>query len=182
MSKVLLINPPTFQTSPTLPLNLAYLVAVLEKNNHDVRSIDYLAPYNNLDALAVAKEYQPDIIGFTLRIDNILEKYQFINELKEKYPKALYIIGGAHASCKPEEVLQYSKADIVIIGEGENAIVDIANKKNVNEISGCVYVENEKIIYTCPSKPIVSLDIIPFPAYHHFPLENYTKSGNPNFD
>ncbi|MFH1822592.1 MAG: radical SAM protein [Patescibacteria group bacterium] len=182
MSKILLINPPTIDTSPNMPLNLAYLAAVLEKNDHQVKCIDYFAPYNFDDAFKIIDEYQPDIVGVTLRIDNILEKYKFIRKLKNKYPKALYVAGGSHASCLPEEVIKYSQADVVIVGEGEDTFVDIANKINLKDIPGCFYQDEKgNIINTGPRELIHDLDAIPFPAYQHFPLSNYTKTNNPNF-
>ena len=183
MAKILLISQPTIPTSPTMPLNLAYLAAYLERGNHIVNCIDYLAPYNPDDAFRIVEEFKPDIVGFTLRIDSILEKYEFMKRLKKKYPKALYVAGGSHASCAPEEVLRRGKADIVIIGEGEDAFADIANGIKKENIQGCVYLDEENNMKsTGCRKPIEDLDTIPSPAYHHFPLENYTKTNNPNFN
>ena len=169
MAKILLISPPTIPTSPTMPLNLAYLAAYLERGNHIVKCIDYLAPYNPDDAFRIVEEFKPDIVGFTLRIDSILEKYEFMKRLKKKYPKALYVAGGSHASCAPEEVLRRGKADIVIIGEGEDAFADIANGIKKENIPGCVYLDEENNMKsTGCRKPIEDLDTIPSPAYHHF--------------
>lgn len=189
MAKILLINPPTISTSPTMPLNLAYLAAALEEKGHKVRCIDYLAPYNPDDAFEVMKKFRPGIVGFTLRIDCILEKYEFMKKMKQRYPRVLYIAGGSHASCEPEEVLRHSQADIVIIGEGEETIVEIADKADsgqkieTSEIAGCAYIDqNNNFQLTVLRKPVADLDTLPLPAYHYFPLENYTKTGNPNFN
>jgi len=188
MAKILLINPPTIPTSPTMPLNLAYLAAALENKGHKVRCIDYLAPYNLEDAFETVKKFRPHIVGFTLRIDCIIEKYDFIKKMRQKYHKALYVAGGSHASCEPEEVLRHSGADLVIIGEGEETIVEIADKIDSDnfsksEISGCAYIdEKNNFQFSAMRKPVADLDTLPLPAYHLFPLENYTKTKNPNFN
>ena len=47
--KILLVNPPAGTENPLLPLGLAYLAAVLEKNNIPVETLD-------TDALGISED------------------------------------------------------------------------------------------------------------------------------
>jgi anaerobic magnesium-protoporphyrin IX monomethyl ester cyclase len=58
----------------------------------------------------------------------------------------------------------------MIRGEGEETHLDVIktlqNKKNVIEVKGLSFRQNDKIIHT-PVRPLIeNLDTLPYPAYH----------------
>ncbi len=186
--RVILLNPPSGNlTLDQFPLNLAYLSSVLENKGHRVKCLDMTAPFGNRKWDAVEKaieDFEPYFFGVTLTIDHILSKYEFINKLKKQFNIPI-IVGGPHASCLPEESLKYC-ADFVCIGEGEEIILEFAEyilgNCPLDKIDGLAYIIKGKVIYNKPRKPIKDLDSIPFPAYHHFPVEHYAGTNNPNFN
>lgn len=72
------------------------------------------------------KERDTSLVGIQLVTDNYLSAASITKAIKEKL-KLPVIWGGVHASIRPEECLRY--ADMVCIGEGEEALLDIA--KNI---------------------------------------------------
>lgn len=67
-----------------------------------------------------------------------------INKIKSEFPLIQIIIGGIHASTKPEWHLETSSPDFIVIGDGEDSIIKLLNElkmkaQNVNKIPGLVY-------------------------------------------
>ncbi len=116
-----------------------------------------------------------DLIGISLSTNFFERSVQITNELKREL-KAPIIWGGVHPTVKPEECLQY--ADLVCGGEGEEAMVELAEKMgkggdyyNVKNL--CFKDDKGKIICN-PLRPLIQdLDSLPFQDYDlktHFVL------------
>jgi|Deesub1362B_J571_1020462.scaffolds.fasta_scaffold00095_24 magnesium-protoporphyrin IX monomethyl ester (oxidative) cyclase len=106
-----------------------------------------------------------------------MEAHKVAKIIKELYPKAHIIFGGAHASAIPEIILKDESIDIVVIGEGEmtflNIVDNVLMEKDISEVKGIVFKKNGKIIKTPPREFIQHLDILPFPARHLLPMHIY---------
>jgi anaerobic magnesium-protoporphyrin IX monomethyl ester cyclase len=83
----------------------------------------------------------------------------------------------------PFETLKSSEAlDVVVMGEGEEIIVDLANhfteNKELSKVSGIVYrdLKSGNLKSTPPRSLINDLDALPFPARHLVPFELYGAS------
>lgn len=182
-ARVILLNPPTAQTSSQIILGLAYLGSYLRKAGHQVKIIDAAAkrrPHTKKDIEKIIKDYQPHFIGVTLLITNIPQTYQYIKELKKT--GVGIVVGGPHANSLPEEVLM-NGADMVCIGEGEKTILDIADyflgNISLSSINGICFLNKDNLpTYTRPRDLIGDLDSIPFPDFHDFPIRNYTGSDD----
>jgi len=88
------------------------------------------------------------------------------------------VLGGPHPTVLPLGVINYSFIDIIVVGEGEYAMREIAlakqeRMKSFKHILGIVYKEDGEIITTSPRSPIINLDQLPFPARHLFPPLKY---------
>lgn len=183
--KAILINPPTAAPSGEILLNLAYLSSTLKQAGHKVLVLDATAPYNQLNEEEIKNrilEFKPHFIGVTLTITYIPETYDYLKRLSEL--KIPIIAGGPHANCLPEEVLQHD-VDIVVVGEGEDTILELADyfcgKKDLKDIDGICFKDKKgSIHYTKKRSLIQNLDRIPFPDYDSFPIEYYSGSPDPN--
>lgn len=176
--KICLINPPADTKSPILPLGLAYLAAVLEENNFQIRVIDAWA--ENMNARDISqrlKKMNPDIIGVTIMTPKFQVAMETIDKAKKVCPKSLIIVGGPHPSALPKETLKSNKnINIAVIGEAEDTILEIARSKSKNDwknIRGITYRIGNKIYENERRKPITDLDSLPPPARHLFPMKNY---------
>jgi magnesium-protoporphyrin IX monomethyl ester (oxidative) cyclase len=197
--KILLINPPqTFivgsePPAGNLPLGLMYLAAVLDKGGYKVEILDaFMAdcePQKNGDTETVGMPFnlieeeilsrKPDIVGvagpFTSQIDNTLK---VVDLAKKVNPKILTVVGGPHVSTVPKEFLEEAKkVDIAVTGEGEYALLEIAQyseaKKPLDKILGIAYRQNDVVIVN-PRRPFLdNLDELPYPAYHLVDMDHY---------
>ena len=101
--KITFINPPQtaskykFMGVIAPPLGMAYIAAVLEKNNYDVSIVDACALDYTLEDLSERiKKENPDIVSIsalTPTIGSALESAQIV---KETIPNTMVILGGYH--------------------------------------------------------------------------------------
>ncbi|WP_129674911.1 B12-binding domain-containing radical SAM protein [Candidatus Chloroploca sp. Khr17] len=78
------------------------------------------------------------------------------------------IWGGIHPTVRPDECLQY--ADLVCIGEGEQAIVELvqalAEGRSYKTIRNLGYLDQDGQLVLNPLRPLITnLDALPFPDY-----------------
>jgi len=177
-NRVFLLNPPTKEYATSFPLGLAYLSAILRKHGYEVKVIDAQAPYNLKTAEQIknaARDFRPLFIGVSLQFDFITEKYKLVRELKELgYP---VVCGGPHVNILAREVIE-NGCDIVSIGEGEEAILELAEAfnsgRNLEEIQGLgLRKDNGDIVFAPKRREIENLDEIPLPDYSDFKVADY---------
>ena len=169
--RVLLINPyyPISET-PSPPLGLAYLAAVLAQAGVEVKILDYVIyPYRR-DALeSVLNEFKPQIAGTTAVSMTVDHSRQSISDVKAIDPEILTLMGGPHITfCAQETLETFSELDAVVIGEGEEMLVEllraVESAGNLDTVSGIAYRAGSKIMITAKRKWIKDLDALPFPA------------------
>ena len=184
--KILFINPPWVilrdkniwnnVASVMPPIGVASMAAVLEKDGHFVKILDAHAErmYIN-DIIQWIKQNGPfEIIGIsatTPLINNAIALTRSIK--KELSGNTQIVLGGVHPTVLPDEVLSETTVDIVVRGEGENTISEIASLKPLQEIHGISYRNGETVIHNPERELIKNLDALPLPAYHLLPMEKY---------
>lgn len=193
--KFCLINPPWFFKDRvefvSHNLGLGYITSFLEEYGHEVQFIDALAEGIN-HKVAVNTKYQQvyryglsyheitekiehdtDYIGITGPFsDSAIILRELIREIKNQYPEKTLIAGGIYPSTLPEWVLD-AGADIVVRGEGELAMLRIAEGNKPEHIKGVVFRKDGKIVDNGTAEHIADLDEIPFPSYTKRPVDFY---------
>ncbi len=171
--KVALINSRTSH-SPQPPLGILYIAAVLEKEGYNVKVWDPFKENNYLDKVT---NFQPDLIGISLLSSECNNAAKTINKLKHNLPEALIVLGGPHPSLYPEDTLRSIGADFVIMGDGEFVMVTLCkyleNNTPINTIPGIVFFDQNKNVIKNPPDIISDLDVLPLPARHLLPFEEY---------
>jgi len=164
----------------TPPLGLGYLASVLRENGFKVQIVDNLVEKLTLDKL-IKKIKNSQIVGITSTTPTFKSALRYARVVKERLPNAFVILGGVHATFMPYEALRHECVDAVCVGEGEQTIVEVAERveegKSLEGVKGLIYrdgltvVENEKRGF------IENLDSLPFPAFDLMPLDKYTILG-----
>lgn len=107
-----------------------------------------------------------DIIGITLMTNFYEGAVQITNKLKSGI-KAPIIWGGIHPTIRPMESLEH--ADIVCVGDGEDAILELAGRMEKGEpyhdVENLWFRNNGDVIKNPPRKLSRNLDIYPRPDY-----------------
>ena len=196
--KMMLLNPflTVYADDPagiSPALGLGYLAAYLEKNGVEVAVLDIAAEgvdikkklgqkvrfgLSEKEIKRRIKTFSPEVVGITcqstLHAKDALETARIVKSVDSKI---LIVIGGAHPSSNPREMLDNSFIDVVVVGEGEITLLEVAKnfekKKSLNKIIG-TFVRQGKKIYENPPRPYIKdLDSLPFPARHLLPMEIY---------
>jgi len=195
--KVLLISPPgtsskykrdPFINFSSLPLGLAYMGAVLEKNGIHVEAVDCQAQEMSHEQLAKHIERRsPEVVGVQALTTSIYSAVEVANKVKQVSPETHVVLGGYHPSFCPEQTLNLSTSiDTVIRGEGEYTFLNLVKifegggdgkKDGRFKINGLSFREGEKIVQTPQAPLIKDLDELPFPSRHLFPGDKYTILG-----
>lgn len=168
------------------PLGLAYIASVLEKKGHIVQIIDrdYILRNNKFNfykADAVTLDliigFGSQVLGFSATTPNISDVDCFSNKVKKLKPDITIVLGGPHCTGEPEETLRNCLGiDLVVRGEGEMSMLDIANEKNIMDIAGLSYRNEEREIISNADRPLIeSLDDLPLPARHLLHMDYYTR-------
>ena len=103
------------------PIGLMYLSTALKSAGHEVR----VAVVSTEDPVAVAKEWQPGILAYSVWTGGQRYYYEINNRIRAEV-NAFSAFGGPHATFFPEMV-EEPGVDGVCVGEGEGALVDLAN-------------------------------------------------------
>jgi len=149
--KICLINPGIQKSSEAPPINLGILASILENEGHEVKIIDRLI---GQDFEYILNRFSPDICGLTGTTPVISDSYRCSDYCRKL--GIFTIIGGKHSSILPEEALKHS--DCVVVGEGEEVILDIIKNRKKGIIQGI---------------PVKNLDDVPLPAYHLIDMKYY---------
>lgn len=172
------------------PLNLMYLGGALEDASFNVHIMD-----DDLEQLGYEKiskiisKSSPDVVGITATTPTINNALEYVKLVKKVLPDSLTVIGGPHTTFMPIETLKSSSdLDVVVVGEGEETMVELANgfadgkKGNLADVNGIAY-QNKGSTKINPSRELIKdLDSIPFPARHLIPFESYATTKEKSSD
>ena len=109
--------------------------------------------------------------------NNWLSSRKVIKEIKLSFPKAILIAGGEHATAAPALCLKQTPLDFIVLGEGEDTIVELIAaleaKEDYTKIPGVAFLRDNELVKTTPRKRIKNIENIPWPAWEYFPLQLY---------
>ena len=164
------------------PLGLAYVGGALEKAGFQVQILDNYQLDTTIDFVKQeVKKLSPEIVGVTCGSVTYQRCIEIAKAVKEVCPSCKVVAGGWHPSYMPDTMLQHPEIDYVIMGEGENAMVQLAtlitkgnDERAIAKIPGVACRFEGKIIKN-PPNVITDLDNIPYPAYHLLPMHIYDR-------
>jgi radical SAM superfamily enzyme YgiQ (UPF0313 family) len=172
----------------TFPQGIAAIAAILREAGHNItiynqdvyhypesHLVDYLTN-NNFDAVGIG------VIGGYYQYEKLLKISKAINSVPNK---PFYMIGGHGPSPEPEYFLKKTKADVIVIGEGElstpKLLKAVEDGTELIEVKGIAFLDDEGNLIMTEREPLITdLDSIPFPAYDLFPMNHYALLRYPN--
>jgi radical SAM superfamily enzyme YgiQ (UPF0313 family) len=165
--KVLLIQPPSIDSLTDRvflfePLALEYLGAGLKLDGHTVEILDArLEP----DIEQASRSFQPQVVGltgFTCHL-NIIKG--IATRLKAIFPELRVVVGGHHATVRPEDFNEPT-IDVVVIGEGVFTLREILRSFEAGggllDVAGVAIPSPDGMQYSVP-RHYTDLNLLPFP-------------------
>ena len=150
---VVLIHPPHPNSTDDrldAPMGLLYIAAHMEKHG------EVPVEVTDLSGVPEGEWVIPDadVYGITAYVSTLGITEQIVGECRKRNPHAKIVIGGAHASARPND---FPYADKVVTGYGEDPMLQMTGR-------------------TAP------VDVFNFPAYHKVDLTSYTRriAGKPS--
>jgi radical SAM superfamily enzyme YgiQ (UPF0313 family) len=190
---ILLINPPPYnpgnqsrflERTPiqtyTMPLGLGYIASFLEKAGYDVSIIDAYARNLTFDEIERSiYRLNPNIIGISCLSDQRASWVKLIQLIRTMHNDIRIVLGGAHPTLMPEQTLRNYKPDAVVMGEGEETMLELVmtweNNGSLDAVKGIAFLKGDSVFFAAPRERITNLDAMPFPAYHLVDLDDYTE-------
>jgi radical SAM superfamily enzyme YgiQ (UPF0313 family) len=183
------------------PIGLCYVAASLRAAGHSVRVVDTTG--EGIDRLTPVAEH-PQMVRRGLSDDEILDRIDpateligfslmfsqdwlparaLINKVRDRFPTAVLVAGGEHATAEPEGVLTTSAVDYVLAGEGDRAICQLVEHlegtRPIAEVAGCHYRDaSGRVHHTSAMIREKDIDQLPWPAWDLIPFENYLAGGH----
>jgi anaerobic magnesium-protoporphyrin IX monomethyl ester cyclase len=189
--RVLLLK--TYEEGFTLrygpPLGLMYVASSIREKFGKDADIEIIDPRpNKLTIEEISKlisEKKPDFVGTSSLTCEAIMLYKLLDRIKTENPSILIITGGPHGDAAPKEILERSKADFVVTGEGEKTITELIdclrNGSSLSEVEGICFRENGKIKLNPKREFIEDVDKISYPAWDLIKIEDYNKMGTHPF-
>jgi radical SAM superfamily enzyme YgiQ (UPF0313 family) len=195
---ICLIRPPAAESfrfstaSIAPPLGLAFISAALNRAQFDVSVLDAVAQAPNthtgyckgyliglrLEEIVERIPVASDIIGITVVFTHEWPAVvRLIDLIRERFAHVTIVIGGEHVTSMPEFSLLSSKADIAVMGEGEETVVELAgalrDRKSLASIAGIAYRQSGCVQVNPRRERQIKIDEIAPPDWDSFSLPTY---------
>jgi len=176
--KVVFFFPAFSSQEATAPLGILAVSTPLLRAGYEVRIVDSTITPNfhkrTLDELDDALCLAISLVTGPM----IRETVQIARAAKKRYPDKPVILGGWHPSLLPDQTLAADYVDIVVKGQGEDALLEIVQRIEAGDsmkgVAGAAYKEDGKLVFNIPRalKPISEL---PPKAYHLADFDAYER-------
>jgi len=179
MSKKVVFFFPSFASSEaTAPLGLLAVATPLLRAGYSIRLIDStITPNYKKRVLEEVKDAL--CLGISLVTGPMIrETVEIARAVKEWDPDFPVILGGWHPSLLPKQTLEADYIDIVVKGQGEDALLDVVrhleSRSSLDLVPGIGFKRDKKLIFTTerPLRPIVDS---PPKAYHIADFDAYER-------
>jgi anaerobic magnesium-protoporphyrin IX monomethyl ester cyclase len=185
--------------TPTPPIGLAYVAAALKAHQLDYRvidacgeALDQITPFPlRRDCLLQGLRSEEileripsgsDVIAFTCLFSHY---WPIVRELaravRARFPHALMVIGGEHATALPEHVLASGCFDVCVLGEGEETFIRLIEAhrtgRSLEGLRGIAFLAADgRYRNNGLSARTRNVDDIPWPDWDSFPIERYVEA------
>ncbi len=163
-------------------ISIQVLSAILKKNGHQTTLAYDQALFDDKNYLFMPKiarffDHKKTVIDQVLRskpdliaISVLTSTYQWALNITRRIKEIIdvpVVFGGIHPTTMPELVIDNDCVDMICIGEGDYALLDLCNSIENGKIEYSIpniwFKKNGKIIKNKQRKPVEDLDILPFP-------------------
>jgi radical SAM superfamily enzyme YgiQ (UPF0313 family) len=164
------------------PIGLGYITTAIKNAGYEFDLLDIDAHrYSDEEVEKLVRRKKYDVVCMGC----IVTGYKLVKSLtlliKECHPSAKIIAGNSVATSIVETLLNRTKVDIAVIGEGDETIVDLLNtissSGDLEQVQGICFLKEGKIVRT-PHRPLIKdLSTIPFVDFSIFDIGIYIEAS-----
>lgn len=162
---------------PYPPLELLFTAALLRQANLPVELIAANVLRMHHDAVVERLRSNPPAwVLIPSAWGSLLDDFRLMRMLKDAMPNTQVVISGPNVTAEPERPLREGGADVVILGEPEEAMLGLASGKPIATLANVAYLDGGQLMkgerrlptgwpsYPLPARDLVDLSryLIPF--------------------
>ncbi len=182
MRVLLVIAQQQSMKSYQLPVGIGYISASLKRAGHEVRVLN---PNHSVEPLetqleqAIA-EFKPAMLGVGGMSFHMKQIRRIVIAARPLMPDSVIVVGGVILSNHPDVTMRaLPEADIGVVGEGEQTIVELAaaleSGGDINAVDGIIYwAVGRKLIRTATRPIEKNLDSLPWVDWEGLGLDIYS--------
>lgn len=181
--KILVINislrPPPARK--WMPIGLAYVTSAMKRAGYQFELLDLDAhPQTPQEVERFLKTNRFDIVAMGCIVTGY-NKIKWISQVvRQAHPDTRIIVGNSVASSIPDILLTKTGADIAVMGEGDEAIVDILDAiktgRELETVPGIHFLKGNRIVRNPIRPAIKNIDVIPIPDWDIFDMDAYIEN------
>ncbi|MFH0779075.1 MAG: radical SAM protein [Candidatus Eisenbacteria bacterium] len=180
--RILLADPPQKETRYHLTypnIGILYLISYLRKHlKCGDLSVSYLEGHCNLEEhVESVRRFNPDVYGISFATETTPLARKTVERVRGALPSLKIVCGGAHPSAAPMNVLHEMPADVCVVGEGEETLLELATSDftpaSLSRIDGIVFKENGDYRTTRAREFNQDIETFPFPAWDLIDFARY---------
>ncbi len=176
--KVLFFFPAFSSQEATAPLGILAVSTPLLQAGYEVQIIDSTITPGFQQRVLEALDDSLCLAVSLVTGPMIRETVQIAKAAKRLYPEKPVILGGWHPSLLPDQTLASEYVDVVVKGQGEDALLEIVQHIEAGEslkgIAGVGYKENGRLVFNTP-RPLRPISELPPKAYHLADFDAYER-------
>jgi len=170
-NKILLLYPKFHKVdfdAKSYPLGILTIGTLLEKQGYQVKLIDFLVEDNPLDILKKELDDNVLCVGISVmtpQISNALKISQMVRDADKNIP---IVWGGIHSTLFPEQVIDNSLIDFLLVSEGELSFPKLLKffegNYDLKNVPGLVYKKNGQVFQ---NKELELIDLNDLPILNY---------------
>ncbi len=150
------------------PLGIGYLSSSLQEAGYQTKMIDqYGRGLTNEETVEKACGLRPAVVGISATSFTLKNAVALAEGIKRQLPETFVVLGGYGPTLEDGFVFQSQDVDIVVRGEGEQTVVELANALrtggDLRNVQGITYRNGSDVVSNQQRPLIKDLDSLPFP-------------------
>ncbi len=156
-----------------LPLGALSIATYLQQHDFEVTVLDNeIVP--EIDIVNTILKDKPSLLGMTVTSDSYPRALSIINKCHSAGSRIA--LGGPHASFMSNHIMANRPSiDYVVVGDGEDAMLELASGKDVSAIDNLVWRTSDGRIVQNPTRQL-ELSCLPIPDRTFVDIEEYIRN------
>ncbi len=166
-----------------MPLSLIYAARIAQRDGFAVTIVDQRLTDNWRKIIGEELKKEPVLAGISVMTGRPIGYALEISEFIKEHSSIPVVWGGVHPTILPEQTLANNNIDIIVRGEGEITLWELAKSAyekdyGISSIKGISFKEGNRIKHN-ESRARMDIFDMPLPDYNLVDFDDYTRFGSP---